>query len=386
MTYNKRTFGTVAIVMVAASMLAGCTSGSPAAGSTTGEVRIADITAVSGQFGAFGEALKKGVDLAAEQVNAEGGVNGKTLVLSGADDGGDKAEAIAQFRRFASDKNVLAIIGPNLSSNALATTPLANNSKVTMVVSGALAPWSTDFGQWVFRVPPVSGDSIKIITEQAAREFDFHKVAIVSASDVDQSVAAAKDYKTHAKANGYDVVAELSFRTGDSDYSAMLTSIKNSGAEAVFISAVAVNAGPIVNQAKSLGLQVQWIGDGGLLNPQFLELGGQGAEGAITATTYFPGAEGPEQRTFTEKYRKKYGTDPSQNSAFGYDSVMMLVSAMKHVDGELTRDALRQALSGITFSGVTGTFSFPNGSGDSIRASQTIVQVVHGEFREVKSK
>ena len=381
MRWHVRTAAALAATALAVTGLSAC--GSDSAGSSD-EYVIGDITAVTGEFGAFGEALRNGVDLAVKEINADGGIDGKKLKLQSADDGGDKAEAIAQFRRFAANKSVLAIIGPNLSSNALATTPLANQSKVVQIASGAVAPWSVDFGKWVFRLPPVSHATVDAVVRQAGESIDIKKVALVHASDTDQSVAAIADFKKAAQDAGYDIVADVAFRTSDTDYSAMLTSIKKSGADTVFVSAVAVNAGPMLNQAASLGLHVHWVGDSGLLNPQLIQLGGKGADGAITATTYFPGSDVPAQQAFTAAYKKEFGSDPSQNSAFGYDAVKMLAQAIGSIDGDVTRDKVRDALAGIKFDGVTGEVTFPDGSGDSSRAEQTLVQVVDGTFQQYK--
>jgi branched-chain amino acid transport system substrate-binding protein len=370
------------VVAASGIALTGCgEEASSTSSSETTDVKLAAITAVTGPFGAFGEAIKQGVDLAVKDVNKDGGVDGKDLVIEHADDASNKAEAIAQFRRFASDDSFLAVIGPNLSSNALATTPLANQFKAPMIVTGALAPWSVPFGDWVFRVGPETSTTVDALVSQAADSFDFDRVGIVHASDTDQSVASADVFRKQAKDMGYTVAADVAFQTSDTDYSAMLTQLKEADVDAVFASAVAVNAGPMLAQAKTVGLDAQWIGDGGFLNPQLIELGGEGVEGVITATTYYPGATDSKSAAFTKSYVDEYGSEPSQNSAIGYDSVMMIVDALEGLDGDADRAALRKALADVKVDGVTGTFSFPDGSGDSVRESQTLVRVAGGTFK-----
>jgi branched-chain amino acid transport system substrate-binding protein len=370
----------VGVVALSCGMLglAACGDDS-ASGASSDEIVIGEIITTSGQYGATGELVQQGVDLAVDEINADGGVDGKKIVIKKADDAGDKATAIAQFRKFATDKSVMAIIGPNLSISAIATTPLANQFKVVSLTPTAQGEWPVDFGDWFFRLPPTNEVQNQSLVDQVSQAYDFKKVAIVHADDQDVAVSDAENFEKMLPAAGYDVVADLSFKSTDSDYSAMLTSLKNSGAEAAFFSAIATQAGPVLNQAAKLGVDLQWVGTTSLPLPDTIKLGGAGAEGLIAPTTYYPD-QNPAAQAYAKAFQAKYGQDSSTNAASSYDAINLLAQAIEGIDGDVTRDAIREQLGQIHFSGVTGTVSFPDGSGNSKRGAISLVQVKDGKF------
>lgn len=379
--FNRVALGLV--LAVSAVGLAACGDGDDSSGSSNGDIVIGELITTSGQYGATGELVDNGVKLAVEEINEAGGINGRNLKVQVVDDSGDKPTAIAQFRKMASDDKVMAIIGPNLTINAVATTPLANQFGVISLTPTARGEWPVDMGDWFFRLPPTNTVTNQSLIDQVSEGYDFEKVAILHASDQEVAVSDAKDFKKMLPEAGYDVVADLSFKSTDSDYSAVLTSLERSGAEAVFFSAISTQAGPVLNQAGKVGLgsdTIQWIGSTSLPLPDTITLGGAGAEGVVAPATYFAGADSDEAVAFTEAFRAKYNQDPPDNSALAYDAVYMIAEALKAIDGDITRESLREALGEVEYTGASGVASFPNGSGDAVRGPINLVQIKDGEF------
>lgn len=353
----------------------------PSAGTEGEPIAIGDISTVSGEAAQYGEQIRAGEDLAVEMINANGGVNGRPLEITHKDNAADKAESLALFRQFAADEETVAILGPNTSTDSIATTPLANELEIVQVVTGGAAPWPVPFGDWVFRVPAENEVILSELVADTVDAFGIESAAIIYASDQDYSVAAHELFAAAAEENGVEIKAVETFRAGDVDYASQITSIKNADVDAVFMSAVADNAGPLLRQAGNLGLtDVKWICDAGCQNPAFWDLSAGTAQGVVTGTPFDPTSDREVVTTFVEEFRAKNGSEPTLYNALGYDSVQLLAAALSSAP-ETTRTAVREAMAEIEgFEGVTGVLSFPEGSGSAARESIFLVEMQDGEF------
>jgi branched-chain amino acid transport system substrate-binding protein len=370
-------------ISVVALVIAACGSAAESSGAANSdEIVLGDISVASGEAAQYGEQIRAGENLAAELINKAGGIDGRKLRIVHKDNHADKAEAVALFRQFVGNSDVIAVLGPNTSTDAIATTELANQSKIVSLVTGGAAPWPLDFGDWVFRLPAQNQDVISSLVKDVNASLKLQSAAIVYAADQDYSVAAEDLFTQVASENGIEIKEVKTFRAGDVDYSSLITSLKNANVDAVFISAVADNAGPMLRQARELGLQdVTWIGDAGLQNPAFWDLSNGAAAGALTGTPFDPTADTPATRDFVEAFTKAKNSSPTLYNAYGYDSVMLIAEAIKNAGNELTRESLRDALGQIkSFDAATGTLSFPDGSGNASRDSIFVVEMQDGEF------
>jgi branched-chain amino acid transport system substrate-binding protein len=373
---------TVGVAGLALALSSCGSSSGGGGGSNSGDIVLGDISVVSGEAAQYGEQIRAGEDLAVKQINDTGGINGRKLRIEHKDNHANKAEAVALFRGFVGDKKIQAVLGPNTSTDAVATTDIANQSKIVSVVTGGAAPWPVPFGDWVFRVPAQNGDVIGSLVKDANASLHIRSAAIVYASDQDYSVAAEDLFKKVAAENNIKIARVEKFRAGDVDYSSLITALKNAHVDAVFISAVADNAGPMLRQAKELGLTgITWIGDAGLQNPAFWGLSNGAAAGALTGTPFDPTSTDPAVKSFVDAFKAANSADPTLYNAYGYDSVKLLAEAIKNAGENVSRQSIRDELSKISgLDAATGTLSFPDGSGNATRESIFIVEMQDGKF------
>lgn len=382
-TAGTRRRSVLAGIAVIALTLTACGSSSSAGnGGSNGTIKIGSILGTSGVAASYGKQLQQGQDLAVAQINAQGGINGRKVNVDVKNSNYTPSQAIAAFRGLAADKSVVSILGPNDSTDAAATTPLANSNSIVSLVQGAAAAWPVPFGKNVFLLPAGNTEVIKDTVKAAVkRDPSIKNVAVLYASDETYAVAASKAFQSAAKANGLAVATVQDFSSKSQDFSAQLTTIKSAGVQAILVSAVAANLGVLLQQAQNLGLAgVQWVGDAGATDPSWAKTAGASGNGVLTAVPFLPTLDNPTVTAFVAEFKAKYGSSPTLYNAYGYDSANVMMQAIKNIKGDVTRVAVQQSLAKITFKGVTGTFHFPEGSGNSARDTLTTVMMKDGTF------
>jgi branched-chain amino acid transport system substrate-binding protein len=183
------------------------------------------------------------------------------------------------------------------------------------------------------------------------------RVAIASSVSSAYSVGLAQFFKETFTAGGGEIAAEQKFSEGDKDFRAQLTAIRAAGVEAVFVPAYYTEAALLVRQARELGMTIPFLGGDGWEAPQLLEIGGESLNGCYYSTHFSAEDTAPRAAEFVRRYRERWnGETPGAFAALGYDSVHVLVDAIRRAgttDGPALRDAL------------AATRSFPGATGDT---------------------
>lgn len=368
---------------VVSSLLAGCSGGSTtgdtsststpattsevettAAGAASTEegdtITIGTISPNTGTLAAYGEAVVNSITLAVDEINASGGVLGKQLVLNSLDDKGDSTEGANAFNRLAGDSSVCAIIGAVTSGVTTGLAPLANESQIVMLTPTATADTVTDADDYVFRTCFKDSYQGTMAAKFAAETLGVKKVAVLYASGDAYSAGLREAFDAAADTYGLEIVAEeSSSSTDDTEFSSQLTNIAASGAEFLFAPYYYNAVGPyIVPQARSAGYTGVIMGADGFDGT----IGTMVDDKTLYNNCYFTNHYAPDDtsevvQSFVTSYTDAYGAD-SLNAlgALAYDSVYMLRDAIEAA-GSTDRTAIRDAMSGMSFSGVTGSFT-----------------------------
>ncbi|GAA3733824.1 ABC transporter substrate-binding protein [Leifsonia bigeumensis] len=383
----KNRFGrlasTIAVGAIVALGAGACASPgeTPPSSSDDGPIYLAGISGVSGVAATYGEQTRAGEAIALAQINDAGGINGRQVQIDHEDSRFDIPTNVALFKRFAADSKYVAVLGPADGSGGIATTPFANEAGLVSIVAGGSAPWTVPFGDFVFRLPPQNKEIIAKTVKAAVDAWGIKSAAIIYASDADYAVAAKDLYEAVAADLGIEIKRVESFESTQQNFAPQLTNIAAANVDAVLMSVVAANAGPMLLQAQNLGLEdMHWVGDAGAQNASLWELSQGNAQGLITGTPFDVTSKNPEVVEFVEAFQAKHGTQPTIFNAYGYDSVRLLGQAIAAIDGEITRESVRDALAGITYEGVTGTISFPDGSGNAAREGIFVLVMDNGKF------
>jgi branched-chain amino acid transport system substrate-binding protein len=325
--------------------------------SDTGAILIGHYGSMTGSEATFGQSSDNGIRLAVREQNARGGVLGRQIELKTYDTQGKTQEAGTAVTRLITDDGAVAILGEVASSLSLAGGAVAQQYGIPMITPSSTNPRVTQVGDKIFRVCFTDQFQGYACAKFAHDNLKAQKVATL----YDQGQAYSKglkDYFAQAlRELGGTIVTEQAYTGGDQDFSAQLTTIRQSGADVVFIPGYYTDAGNIALQARKLGIKAALLGGDGWDSAKLAEIGGEAIEGSYFSNHYSPQEQRPEVQNFVEKYRAEHGQVPDALAALGYDAALLLFDAMGRA-GSLGGEEIARAISQTRGLGlVTGVIS-----------------------------
>ncbi len=377
----KRTSLLILTALFLSLILGACQPAAPAT------IKIGLNAELTGGIPVVGESCKNAAELAVKEINNAGGleVGGKKYTIElQIEDNEDKAESAAAAAQKLATAGVLAMIGPNASRNAIPAAEVAESSKMPMI-----SPWSTNPKttidaktgqpkQYVFRAAFIDDFQGRVAAKFAIEQLKTTKPAVLYDVASEYNKGIAEFYKKTMEENGIQVVAFETYTTGDKDFSAQLTKIKEAGADSLFLPNYYSEVPLQVQQAHKVGFTGTILGSDSWGNLELITLCGAECEGYYFTTHYAADIATPKAQAFIKAYEAAYGKTPDDVAALTYDSFGLLFQAIKAA-GKIDRQAVRDALAAITaYEGVTGNMQF-KGSGDPIK-SAVILQIKGGKF------
>ena len=366
----------VALFLMVGITVVGCSGGDSAK-----EIKIAVAGPFTGNIAAFGEMIKRGAELRAKEINAAGGVNGKTLILVLEDDVGKDKEASLVATRIASNPSILAVVGHFNSSCSLAGKPIYQRAGIVELSPGSTNVRVCEGSDWTFR--NLYRDDFQ--GEFAAKYIkkvltDTQKIAIFFDND-DYGRGLKDGFTESAETVGLQIVATEAYDRENTDFKAQLTSIKAKKPDLIFIAGLYSQAGLIVSQARETGITAQFFGADGVDSPDFLPIAGDAAEGMYITTPFVFELGGPEAQRVAKAFEADNGMAPDTWAALTYDAVGMIVEAIEK-SGE-DRKAIQRHLASMVsadkgYVGITGLTYFDE-NGDCIKPAYVKV-VRNGKF------
>ncbi len=314
---------------------------------------------MTGNLAQIGKQFAEGAQLAADEVNARGGIKGRKVAIRVEDDKGDPKEAATVAQKFASDDRVLAVLGHYSSSACFAAIPIYTKAHIaTITPSASHTDLTKQGGKYMFRMWSPISVYVPDLAQYTVKKLGKKNIAVVYVQN-DWGIQT-KDYflkeleKLGAKAVATEVVYDK-----DTDFKAQLTKIKAANPEALAILTYYTTGALVVLQARNLGITAPLVGTGTLYEDKFIELAGKGnAEGLAVNTEFNADDPSPVVRSFVTAYQKLHpGEKPEPYHATTYDAARLVFAAIEK--GGAERDAIRDAMAASrSFPGVTGTFSF----------------------------
>ncbi len=346
----KRIGGFVCAAAAALALTAaGCSK------SSGDSIAIGGIFPLSGGVAVYGVECKNGVDLAIGEINAAGGVNGKQLVLISEDDEGNPDKSVNAFKKLTTKDGVKIIVGSLTSGCTQAVTTLAQASKIVQLAPAATAPAITDAGDYIFRACFIDPFQGTVGGKFAAEFLKSKKAAILYDVGNDYSVGLAENFRASFTANGGTVAAEESYATGDKDFNAQLTKIKNAAPDVVYLPDYYGTVALIAKQLRAQGIDTPIVGadgwDGLTTNAGDEVLNG------FYSNHYAADSTDPAVQTFVSAFKAKYNKEPNSFAALGYDCVYLIRDAIAAA-GSAEPAAVRDALIRTDGDYVTGHLTF----------------------------
>lgn len=366
--------------------LAGC------GGADADTVKIGMNIELTGDIPAVGASSKNAAELYFDQLNEKGGVtlaDGPKKVSLIIRDNAAKADQSASVtQQLISSQGVVAMVGPNSSACAIPAGEIAETLKCVMI-----SPWSTNPKttldqasgvpkRYVFRGCFTDPFQAIVLAKFVTNDLGAKKAAVLYDVSSEAPLGQATLFRDTFTAAGGEIVAFETFTTGDKDFSAQLTNIREANPDVIFLPTYYNDVPLIAQQARRLGITATFIGSDAWSSPEIIKLGGADVDGSYFSNHFSTQIATDEAKKFIADYTAKYGQAPDDVAALTFDACGLVTEALK-AGGKNDREALREAFAKIReYKGVTGTFRFEPGSGDPIK-SAVVLQIKDGAFQWV---
>jgi branched-chain amino acid transport system substrate-binding protein len=345
----------------------------------SGTINIGAIFALSGAASVYGLSQQAAVNLAVQQINDWGYLGDATLAVQFEDSAGDGQQAINAMTKLTEDASIVAVLGPTLSSEAIAADPVANDAGVPVLgVSNTASNLREALGEFYHRDSLPESAVIPGTIAQATALLGLQNVGILYGNDDDFTVSGYDVFVQALADNNVTVVGEETFAKGDVDFNTQLTSLIGKTPDALVVSALAAEAVQIINQARAQGYSGPIIGGNGFNSPAVLTQAGENAEGLVVGGAWNSGNPNPSPSSIefvTAFQEANNDTTPDQFAAQAYTGAWLLATAIRCSDS-VDHEAVNTAIGEIAdFETPLGTFSFDEAGEPS---HDPIAQIVMG--------
>ncbi len=353
--------------------------------------KIGGIFAITGPASFLGEPERNSMELLAEQINAQGGVNGHPIELVIYDTEGDATKAVLNTNKLIEKDNVLAIVGPSRSGTTLAVVPIVERAQVPLISCAASVKITTPVKSWVFKTPQTDVMAVAKIYEYMKGQ-GVQKIAILTvgnafgASGRQQLLQQASDY-------GYEIVADERFGPKDTDMTPQLTKIRTLKPEAIIC--WGTNPGPavIAKNMRQLAIKIPLYQSHGVASKKFIQLAGEAANGIILPTGKILVADvlpdtDPQKPTllkYIADYEAKYKIAVSGFGGYAWDGLQILAQALEKAGAD--RAKIRDQIENITgHVGISGIFRFSSHDHNGLNKEEAfvVVKIVNGDWQVIQ--
>lgn len=336
---------------------------SPVLTSAQDTVKIGANYELSGDAASYGTQMLEGLELAVEEVNANGGVlDGQEIEIVSYDNQSNVTESASVAQRLVAE-GVVGVVGPATTGNTEAQLPIFTEANIPMVSPSATDDDITfdsagDVLEYFFRVCFNNSYQGSAGATFAAEDLSATNAIVFVDQSSDYSRGLADNFNSEFESSGGTIVNEDSFTAGDTDFSAILTTALTQDFDVIYIPAYYTEAGLIIKQAREMGIEQPIIGPDGFSSEVLLDLAGVENANDIYYTDHFSNESEEESvQDFLTAFEEKYGKEGGTWNALGYDAAMLIIDAIER-SGSTDPQAITDAIADTTeFAGVTGTFA-----------------------------
>ena len=321
------------------------------------EIKIGGVAPATGEAATFGASTKNGFDMAVAEWNAKGGVMGKQVKMSFADDKGDPAEAATVWTKLIEQDKVSAVVGTVMSKCSLAGAPISQAAKIPMISTSSTNPKVTLVGNYIFRVCFIDPFQGTVGAKFAFDDLKAKKAACLFDVGNDYTKGLSEFFKTKFTALGGEVVGFEGHATGTSDFKAQLTKVLAAKPDVLYVSDYYSDVAIIAKQARELGFKGPMVGGDGWDSPKLVEIAGPAIEGCYFTNHYAKEDKSPIVQEFVKKYTDKYKASPDALAALAYDATNIMLDAINRA-GSTDGTAIQGALVKTDLKVVTGQVKF----------------------------
>ena len=350
------------------------------------EIKIGLITPLSGDVKTFGESVRNSFLIAVEEANARGGVAGMRITYVVQDDRNDATEAANVANLLVYQQRVKAIVGSVTSKATIPVSDIIQAAKIPTISPTATNPKVTVADgkrkDYMFRACFIDPFQGAVMAKFSRETLKGKSAAVLFDASNDYSKGIAEVFRDAFKKLGGKVVAFESYGKDDVDFSALLTKVKASGADVLFLPDYYNKVGLIAKQVREKGLNVRLVGPDGWDSPDLVKIAGSAIEGGYFSNHYSPDDRRPEVVVWVKKYKEKHGQVPDALGTLAYDATNLLLEAIRKAGNDDPKK-IREALASIRdFKAVSGKSTLDR-NGDMIK-SAAILKIEGGKQKFMK--
>ena len=319
-------------------------------------IKIGFNVPLTGFAAADGQSALHGAELAVEQVNANGGVNGNMLELVVYDDQASPKEAAPLAIKMITQDDVVAGVSGSYSGATRAAATIFSENSVPYISAYAIHPDITRAGDYVFRTSfmgEVQGRAgAKLIGEMLGKK----RVTMITLNN-DFGISLANGFKDKAGDFGIEIISEYEYSIKDREFGAIVSKIKSENPDAIYASGYFFTAGPLVRQLRAAGINQPVVGQEGYDSQKFIEIAGDASEGVMITTSLDRDSSNPVTQSFIEGFSNKAGYPADMVGASGHTAILVLADALSRA-GSTDKASLRDAIASTNLEASTGQISF----------------------------
>lgn len=349
----------MALAMLGA--FSGCSNtgdgGSASGGSDSDTIRIGGLAPLTGDAASYGVAVNNAIQMAVEDINANGGIDGKQIEYIYYDEKGDTTEATNAYNKLVQDDKVVAIIGDVTTKPTLAVAQTSQQDNIPIITATATAAEVTLTGPNIFRAcftDPFQGE---LMASYASEKLGATKVAVLSDMADDYSSGIAEAFVAKAEELGMQVVADEKYQDGDVDFKSQLTNIKGQNPDVLFLPVYYEDLRLISAQAKEVGVTAQLCGADGWDSVLTDNFDSSVLDGGVFCSQYSTESTDERVQNFISAYKEKYEMDPNMFAVLAYDATNMMAQAISDA-GSTDSQAIIDAMAALEYDGLTGHMTF----------------------------
>jgi branched-chain amino acid transport system substrate-binding protein len=321
-------------------------------------IKIGYFGDLSGPTFNFGQSAINGVLLAADEINQDGGIDGRKIDVVIDDDRGSPERAATLTGKLIEEDKVVAIIAGGTSSNSRAAAPKAQSARIPLISPSSTDPAVTQAGDYIFRACFTDAFQAEVMAKFAVNTLKAKKAAILFDFNSTYSRGLTDYFELSFAKLGGQIVGKLSYTQGDADFKGQLSAIQIAAPDVIYIPGYYGDVAVIAKQSRQIGLKQSLLGGDGWDAPELWQLGGDALNGSFISTHYSVDDPSSAIQEFVREYKQRYGNLlPDAHAALAYDATRVLTDAIRRAnstDGEKLRATLAETKN---FAGVTGVIS-----------------------------
>lgn len=321
-------------------------------------IKLGGLAPLTGTYSEYGVGFEVGFAMALEEINGAGGVNGYTFEIDVQDSEGDTVTSTTLATQFAEDDEIMALLGDFTSGACKANAEICDLYGITQLSPTASADDYAAMSPWCFSIMGRQDIEAPYLAKYILGKYLGVDTVGVIRVDSDWGLSCYSNFEAQAIEEGIEIVAHETYQTGETDFSSIVTKVRATEPDCLLVLDQGNSVAAIFNQADADGWDIQHVALGPGTSEQLLEQLTDPTNVILTSPFFFD-TENEELMAWRDEFVERANFEPTIHPACAYDCVYLIAEAVKEIgDGEVTREAIRDALDGMEYEGLTGTIKF----------------------------